>query len=75
LSLFEAFSKFGTLIYPSRTSYNAERDAYRELILPGDRFASLFTQFVDEMMIPEICYTEAESKRMMRELITMAKSE
>jgi len=72
---FEAFSKFGTLIYPSRTSYNAERDAYRELILPGDRFASLFTQFVDEMMIPEICYTEAESKRMMKELITMAKSE
>ena len=71
---FEAFSKFGTLIYPSRTSYNVERDAYRELILPGDMFETLFRQFMDEMIIPETCYTAAESKQMMKELITTAQS-
>lgn len=71
---FEAFSKFGTLIYPSRTSYNAEKDAYRELILPGDTFAALFSQFMDEMIIPEYCYTAEESKHMLNQLISTIKT-
>jgi len=68
---FEAYSRFGTLIYPSRTSYNVENDAYRELILPGETYAALFCQFVEEVVIPGYCYTAAESSQLMNCLISM----
>lgn len=67
----ESYSRFGALIYPSQTSYNSERDAYRELILPGEAYAKLFRQFTDEIIIPEYCHSALETKRFINRLIVL----
>ena len=66
---FEAYSTFGVLIYPSQTSYNVEKDAYRELIFPGRRYADLMRQYVDEIVIPEYCGTEQDTRKYLNQIL------
>lgn len=67
----EAYSRFGTLIYPSQTSYHAENSAYRELILPGGTYADLISRFAEEILIPENCCTAADTRLFLNSLISM----
>jgi hypothetical protein len=66
---FEAYATFGVLIYPSQTSYNVEKDAYRELIFPGRRYADLMRQYVDKIVIPEYCGTEQDTRKYLNQIL------
>lgn len=64
----EIYACGGVLLYPSKTSYNTNRGAYRELLLPGRAFTELFAAYTDAFLFHQERNNEqfiAECRRLM----------
>ena len=62
---FEAYTGKGVLLYPSYTNYNTDFEPYRELFLPGEAFAELFSGYAHQ----EVLQPSAQTREKCREYL------